>query len=143
MKIYRYPSYLLTEKTNKVKDFGQEFQSLVDLMIGTMIFNLGVGLAAPQVGEPLRIFVAQSDTIHILVNPTIKWCSFEMTEDDEGCLSIPRTLLPVKRFKCIGIDYQDRYGDKKEISAEDYLARIFQHEIDHLNGIMIINHIRL
>lgn len=138
MKIYTKPSFLLTEKTKKVTDFGNEFQSLVDLMIAMMHFNLGVGLAAPQIGEPLKLFVAEYENkLYVIANPKIEWRSFDREVGMEGCLSIPSRNEYIERSKSIGISGIDRHGNKTEMDIEGYLARIFQHEIDHLNGILI------
>jgi peptide deformylase len=138
MKIYKVYSPFLTEKTEKVKDFGKEFQSLIDRMIFTMRFSGGIGLAAPQVGEALKLFVAENDNkIYVIANPKIRYRSFEIESGLEGCLSLPLQREYVERSKSIGISGSDRYGNKIEIDADGLLARIFQHEIDHLNGILI------
>ncbi len=144
MRIYTVPSPVLIEKTKQITDFGSEFQILVDKMFMTMRLVPGVGLAAPQVGESLKLFVVeyideekQSIKLYTIANPKIEWRSFEQELGIEGCLSIPRLQANVERSKAMGISGLDRYGKKLEIEADGYLARIFQHEIDHLNGILI------
>lgn len=138
MRIYSFLSPVLTEKTKRVTDFGKDFQNQIDLMLSVMGTSLGVGLAAPQVGESLKFFVAAHENKkYVIVNPKIVWRSFENEIDIEGCLSIPNFQKQVERSKTIGIIAQNRYGDKIEMEVTGYLARIFQHEIDHLNGILI------
>jgi peptide deformylase len=138
MKIYTYPSPILTKKTKKVTDFGKDFQSLVDIMLAKMRFSLGVGLAAPQVGESIKLFVAEYETkLYVIANPKIEWRSFDMETDIEACLSLPGQKRYIERSKAIGISGKDRYGKDIKMDVEGYLARIFQHEIDHLNGILI------
>jgi len=144
MRIYKVPSEVLRAKTKKVTNFGKETQDLIDKMLATMRLAMGVGLAAPQVGESLKLFVAEHIDIekeiadvYVVANPKIEWRSFDMKYDGEACLSVPRYQTYIERSTKVGISGLDRFGNKLEIEAEGYLARVFQHEIDHLNGVLI------
>jgi peptide deformylase len=101
----------------------------------------GVGLAAPQVGKLIRMFVYDDGDEHsgALCNPVIVWASPETTEAEEGCLSIPGTYFPVTRATSVRVEAFRVDGSPVTLEAQDFLARIFQHEIDHLDGIMFID----
>ena len=147
-QIVTIPNKILNRKARKVTDFGQEFQELVDDMIETMRDAPGTGLAGPQVNESLRVLVVEfgdeeDETIlpklYVLANPEISRKSRETVLGTEGCLSIPDYVAEVDRPTGITIKAQNRYGQKTKIKAKGWLARIFQHEIDHLNGILILD----
>ncbi len=120
-----------------------KFQALIDDMITTMGKAGGVGLAAPQVNQSIRMFVMKSwpgVPLTIVVNPKIEYIESEGKKDSvEGCLSIPGKNLKVKRFKKLHISYFDRKGEyiSKELSG--FGAIIAQHEYDHLNGVLIVD----
>ena len=128
-------------------------QKLIDDMIETMRAANGVGLAAPQVDRPLRLAVIEtlpevddegneipdSRTLHVIVNPEMVWQSREMVDGIEGCLSIPGYLGEVSRHDSIRVRAQDRHGKKIRLRLQGWTARIFQHEIDHLNGVLYID----
>jgi peptide deformylase len=108
----------------------------------TMRAAPGVGLAATQVGRLLRMFVydaGEEDGSGTLVNPEIVWASEETVEAEEGCLSLPGTYYPVTRAVAVKVRAQDVTGAPFEREGEGFLARIFQHEIDHLDGILFID----
>lgn len=120
-----------------------KFQKLIDDMIFTMGKAGGVGLAAPQVNESIRMFVMKSwpgVPLTVVINPKIEYIESDGKKDSvEGCLSIPGKSLKVKRFKKIHISYYDRKGEyiSKELSG--FGAIIAQHEYDHLNGVLIVD----
>ena len=135
----------LRQKARKVTKFGPEVKQLIDDMIETMRVAPGVGLAAPQVNVSERIVVVEVPAdeeegtpaeLYAYVNPEIVKTSREIEEGEEGCLSIPGYVGEVDRHIWIVVRGQDAYGKPQRIRANDYLARIFQHEIDHLNGVL-------
>jgi peptide deformylase len=128
-------------------------QKLIDDMIDTMVEYHGVGLAAPQIHESLRIFVAALDAGEeeeggggpepvVLVNPEITPVGPDVVEDWEGCLSIPDVRGRVPRAKEITVRAYDRNGDRVELRAHDFPARVIQHETDHLDGILFFDRMR-
>lgn len=141
---------VLRTPTEKVESFDMETQKLIDDMIETMRGN-GVGLAAPQVGVSKKIFVCEytgdkeekvpAFPLTVLCNPEIVESSKETCKMVEGCLSFPGLEILVKRPKEIKIKGQDRYGKDLEISAAGLYARVLQHENDHLNSTLLIDHI--
>jgi len=144
-EIITVPHPALRKKARKVTDFGPKFQTLIDDMVESMRDAPGAGLAAPQVGVPLRLFIAEFGDeedpevprkLHFIVNPEIVRHSRETEIGTEGCLSIPDLVGDVERYQAITVKYQDRYGKSTKIKADGWLARIFQHEIDHLHGIL-------
>ncbi len=127
-------------------------QSLIDDMLATVAEVNGVGIAAPQVYEPLRIFiVASRPNVRYphapamepmaMLNPELIWSSDETEKDWEGCLSIPGIRGFVPRRKKVGIKYLTRSGILREEEFSDFLARIFQHEFDHLNATVFLDRI--
>jgi peptide deformylase len=128
---------------------GVSLQKLIDDMIATMIEYHGVGLAAPQVHESLRLFVAslgdgsegQEEPV-VIINPEIKPVGTEVVEDWEGCLSIPDIRGRVPRARDIRVRAFDRRGDRIELRAQDFPARVIQHETDHLDGVLFFDRMR-
>ncbi|WP_124727666.1 peptide deformylase [Staphylospora marina] len=136
-RIVQYPDPVLRKKAVLVSRFNERLHKLLDDMAETMYDARGVGLAAPQVGISKRVIVVDvGDGLYEMVNPEIVAKEGEQIEPAEGCLSIPNLLGVVRRARWIRVKGQDRYGNPVELEAEDYLARAFQHEIDHLNGIL-------
>jgi peptide deformylase len=125
-------------------------QSLIDDMIETMVEYHGVGLAAPQVHEGVRIFVATLDADDpdqtpeptVIINPEVFPIGSELVEGWEGCLSIPDIRGRVPRAKEITVRALDRTGDRIELTAVDYSARVIQHETDHLDGVLFFDRMR-
>lgn len=126
-------------------------QRLIDDMIETMIEYHGVGLAAPQIHEGVRLFVAaidgaDDDTVDqvpvAIINPEITPVGSDTVEDWEGCLSIPDIRGRVPRAREIRLRAFDRQGDRVELRAHDYAARVIQHETDHLDGILFFDRMR-
>ena len=126
--------------------FDQDLQALIDNMIETMYAAPGVGLAAPQVGQPKRLAVIDISTredkfpLLVIVNPVIVSAEGEV-EFEEGCLSLPEYTALVKRAEQVVVKAQDRDGKAIEIEGTDLLAIALQHEIDHLDGILLIDRI--
>jgi len=148
-EVIELPHPLLRKKAHEVKDFGNDLQDLIDDMILTMREEGGVGLAAPQVGQLLRLIVVeypQDDSqeeakkkLYVLVNPKIVKRSQETEMGLEGCLSVPDIVGEVERALEIEVYSLNRSGKKAKFHAKGWLARIFQHEIDHLDGILFVD----
>jgi peptide deformylase len=147
LQILKYPNPILKKKSRPVLEIDSAIHQLIQDMTETMYAAPGVGLAAPQVGCPLRLAVLditpadQPKNLVVLINPEViaveGECSWE-----EGCLSIPEYTQEVKRKKRIVVRYQDLQGEKREIVGDDDLLSIaLQHEIDHLDGILFIDRI--
>jgi peptide deformylase len=125
-------------------------QKLIDDMIETMLEYHGVGLAAPQVHEPLRVFVASLDLDEedgpsepvALINPELTTVGPDTIEDWEGCLSIPDIRGRVPRARDVAVRAFDRHGERVELRAHDYSARVIQHETDHLDGVLFFDRMR-
>ncbi|MGM0126224.1 peptide deformylase [Enterococcus sp. AZ194] len=137
-----YPNEFLTKKMAPVTTITDEIITLLDNLYETMVAHDGIGIAAPQVGKNLRIALVEVDEgdLFELINPEIidkKGSSIDV----EGCLSIPETYGTVERADEITVRYFDREGEEIEVIAYDYLARAFQHEIDHLDGQLFIDKI--
>jgi peptide deformylase len=153
LNIQKLNNPILRKKTRKVTEFNREFQTLIDNMIETMRDASGVGLAGPQVDQPLRLTVVETlpdydeegneiegtRDLFVLVNPEIVWHSEEMVRGIEGCLSIPGWVGEVKRHKSIRVKAQDRFGKNLRLRFHDWTARIIQHEVDHLDGVLYID----
>ena len=134
---------ILRKKNGKISDpLSQEIQTLITDMFETMRAENGVGLAAPQVGKNVRLCVIEEGGIeYVLINPTITATSKTKVVSEEGCLSFPGQFFPIKRFEKVQVRYLDRSGKNAKLKATDLLARALQHEIDHLDGVLIIDHI--
>ena len=125
-------------------------QKLIDDMLDTMAEYHGVGLAAPQVHEGLRLFVAsldageggEHDEPYVIINPEISVIGSDVVEDWEGCLSIPDVRGRVPRAREIRVRALDRHGERLQLSAHDFSSRIIQHETDHLDGILFFDRMR-
>ncbi|MCL4238321.1 MAG: peptide deformylase [Anaerolineae bacterium] len=145
---------ILRKKALKVRDFGDpKLQRLIDDMVETMLAVPGVGLAAPQVSVSQRVIVVHlpddeesreeygegTGVLYIVINPEIARASREMVDGVEACLSIPGYYGTVNRHVAVTVRGQDRTGKEVRIKARDWLARVFQHEIDHLDGVLFID----
>ncbi|HAU08049.1 MAG: Peptide deformylase [Candidatus Yanofskybacteria bacterium GW2011_GWF1_44_227] len=119
------------------------YTTLISDMKVSMLKNEGVGLAANQIGKDLAIFVIapylakEHDVPEVYFNPEITEYSKELDELEEGCLSIPKYFAPIKRSKKVMIKFVDEQGKKQKIKARGFLARVYQHETDHLHGLVI------
>jgi peptide deformylase len=147
LKIYEYPDPVLRKKTVKVTAFDEELTKLVEDMTDTMYDAPGIGLAAPQIGRSVKLIVVDT-TVQIdgekeymsMVNPEI--IAHEGIQlDEEGCLSVPELTANVKRYKRITVSYQNLEGHTQEFSSEGRFSVVLQHEIDHLNGILFLDHL--
>ncbi|MGX7245098.1 peptide deformylase [Enterococcus quebecensis] len=138
-----HPNERLKQKAKPVTMITDETITLLEDMYETMIAHDGIGLAAPQIGKNLQLAVIEVDEetgLFELINPEI--IESKGTDIDvEGCLSIPETYGTVERADEVTVRYFDREGDEIEVTAYGYLARAFQHEIDHLNGELFIDKI--
>ncbi|SDH61013.1 peptide deformylase [Fervidobacterium changbaicum] len=132
---------ILRKKAQPVNDFAQ-VRAILEEFKMTMYAEDGVGLAAPQVGLSLRFFgMDDGSGFKMVVNPEIIEHSDEKELGEEGCLSIPGVFADVWRFKWVRVRYQDEHGTYHEELLEGYPARIFQHEYDHLDGVLFIDHL--
>ncbi len=143
----------LRRKARPVTRFDKDLQQLIDDMLETLRHANGVGLAAPQVDVPLRLAVIETQAeldeegneiegtrdLYVIANPEIVWQSREEVKGVEGCLSIPGYVGEVSRATSVRVRAQDRFGKKIRLKLHDWDARIFQHEIDHLDGILYID----
>lgn len=135
-------SLSIRNKSEKVTDFGNEFIAIVGEMVDVLKSNgRGIGLAAPQIGYNLQVFIVNVNENHeeptyVFVNPEITRYSEEKDTQLEACLSLPDFQGEVERAVEIEVRYQDVNGVDRKLVLKDFLARIFQHEIDHLNGIL-------
>jgi len=132
---------ILRRKAKAVRSVTPRIQQLIDAMVETMRANHGLGLAAPQVGEGVRVIVAEvGDRLLALVNPEIVAAEGEEV-GEEGCLSIPGILAEVRRAFRVRVRALNRRGRRVTVDAEGLLARVLQHEIDHLDGILITDRV--
>ena len=143
LEILTNPSAILIQKSVEVEAdriAREDFQELCLDMAKTMKDKDGIGLAAPQIGENIRLIVINTKNgIICLINPQLKRKSFGKEWGEEGCLSLPGIYGKVKRHKKIVCVYLNQRGKKQKIQAEGLLARVIQHEIDHLDGILFID----
>ena len=141
LRILSYPDPALTEVSRGVTGINREIVNLVDRMSDLMMESSGVGLAAPQVGVPLRIIVfsltGKSEDVEVLINPALSKF-IGMSEMEEGCLSIPGVRTNVRRPEACTVEAMDIDGNEFVMDAVELGARILQHETDHLDGILFI-----
>jgi peptide deformylase len=142
-QIRQYGDSALRLKAHEVADFDDDLQRLIDRMIVLMHDARGVGLAATQVGVLRRVFVFQPNPEHdpvAVVNPRITERGAETSVDEEGCLSLQGIRVPVERPTTVTIEAEDASGATVTYDLEEYEARVAQHEFDHLDGVLIIDH---
>lgn len=141
------PDVRLKTRAKPVEDFDASLRRLADDMLETMYAAPGIGLAANQVGVLKRLAVVDVAKLEEpanplrLVNPEVVWASGDMIVTEEGCLSLPELFGDVTRPNAVRVRYQDVTGESREIAAEGLLAVCIQHEIDHLNGVLFIDHL--
>lgn len=147
LKIYKYGDDVLKLKANEVKNIDEEIVKLMSYMAETMHHtNNGIGLAAPQVGKSLRMSVIDMsmgqnpDDLMVIINPEIIESDGRET-GEEGCLSLPGISIPVNRKSKLLLKYVDIDGKEHKLEFEGFKARVFQHEIDHLEGVLIIDRV--
>jgi peptide deformylase len=147
LKILTYPDNFLRQPTRKLDNIDGEVQQMIDQMSATMYDAPGVGLAAIQVGWNKSVLIydispaENGHSVQVLINPRIVDQEGEMLSEDEGCLSVPEFTADVKRYSSIIVEGVDREGGPVKLEAEGMLAIVLQHEIDHLNGKLFIDHI--
>jgi peptide deformylase len=135
-------SPVLRERSREVQAVDDEVRAFVDAMFETMDANKGVGLAANQVGKAVRVAVIDADEKRItLINPRITKVGDEREAEEEGCLSIPEIFAEVTRPLTVTLEALDRDGKPYTLEADGLLARAIQHEIDHLDGILFLDHL--
>ncbi len=141
-----YPTPSLQIPSTKIDDF-KSAQKLIPDVIETMLSHDGIGLAAPQIGQNIRLAVINKEADKslsdhlVIINPKVFSKSHELEESREGCLSIPDKEVTVLRHKKIKVRYTDASGLEQKLKATGLLARVLQHEIDHLDGILIIDRV--
>jgi peptide deformylase len=141
-QIRQYPDPVLRLEAQEVAEFDQDLQQLVERMTRLMQDARGVGLAANQVGVLRRVFVIQAEDEEeprALVNPSIVERSEESDEDDEGCLSMQGVVVPVERPVHVRLEAHDEEGNPVTLELEGLPARVAQHELDHLDGVLILD----
>ena len=139
MRLYTLGEEILREKALPVEEVNDEIRSLVNEMFDIMIANDGAGLAGPQVGKKLRLFVVIADDRRVYINPQILATSQETVDYEEGCLSIPKIWETIKRPARVTVQALDENGKRFTQTADGLLARVIQHENDHLDGILFID----
>ncbi|MFO0692330.1 MAG: peptide deformylase [Polyangiales bacterium] len=147
--ILHYPDKRLRTPGEPVKDFGPEFQKLIDDMAETMYAAPGVGLAATQIGVALRVFIVDTATgddepsdLRVFANPEFVSKQGE-TVFTEGCLSFPGAREDIERAEVVTVKAQDRHGNWFEVTTDGLLAIALQHETDHLDGKLMIDHLSM
>jgi peptide deformylase len=137
----------LRQSTKRINKVNQSVRDLAKDMLQTMYTEEGIGLAAPQVGVNKQMLVIDCDPSNtatpplILINPQIQSYSKELAKGEEGCLSIPGVFLDVVRPEAIEVKYKDESGRPKKMEASGLLARVIQHEFDHLHGILFVDRV--
>ena len=146
-KILTEPNPVLRQISKPLDKVEIEQQKLMDDMLETMYYAKGIGLAAIQIGVPLRIIVMDISKDEnnkkpmFFVNPVIKNKNSNFTTYEEGCLSVPNQFAEINRPSVCEVEYLDYYGIKKKLKAEGLLATCIQHEMDHLEGILFIDYL--
>jgi len=146
LEIRKYPDEILKKKAEAITDINEDLRRLIDDMVETMYKANGVGLAAPQVGVSKRLIVVDTSpreanqSLIVLINPEISDSEGEILSE-EGCLSLPGFITRLKRKEKILVKGLDRKGKEIEVQATGLLARALQHELDHLEGILLVDRI--
>jgi len=147
LEILTYPNKFLSQPTKQLENIDGKVQKMIDDMASTMYDAPGIGLAAIQVGWNKRLLIYdisprdENRSLHVLVNPRIIAKEGEIMSEGEGCLSVPDFRSDIKRAASITVEGHDREGKPLRIDAEGLLAIVLQHEIDHLNGTLFIEHV--
>jgi peptide deformylase len=141
-QVRRYPDPALRQKAREVDEFSEDLKVLAERMGRIMMDADGVGLAGPQLGLLRRILVFRArdeDEVTTLVNPVIASSGDEIDSDVEGCLSLPNVAVPVDRATSIVVDAKDVEGNPLHLELNGFPARVVQHEMDHLDGVLIFD----
>ena len=146
-EIITVPDEILKKISDPVEKIGINEKKLIDDLLETMYVSNGIGLAAVQIGILKRILVVDVSTKDeknqpiVLINPVIKNLSDDTSVYEEGCLSIPETFIEIERPKICEVEYIDEKGSKKNLKCDGLLSTCIQHEINHLDGKLIIDHL--
>ena len=144
-RIMHYPAEVLAKAASPVEKIDDNIRRLVEKMTELMLKNKGIGLAAPQAGVPLRLFIISLDgkkeTVKVYINPTVTPAG-ELNQTDEGCLSVPGVFTKIRRYKKCSVTATDLDGNEFTEEAQGLFARALQHEYDHIQGITIANRMR-
>lgn len=153
LPIVTYNDQVLRSKAIPIKENNEDLQRLIDDMFHTMYNSSGVGLAAPQIGKEVRLFVVDADPMTeelddekdlgpmVFINPEIKSTSGEEIKMEEGCLSIPDVRDDVARPELVEVTYKDRHFHEKTQLFKGFVSRVVQHENDHLNGVLFVDYL--
>ncbi len=140
-RITHYPAKVLASRAQPVEKIDDNIRQLVEKMTDIMLKNKGIGLAAPQAGVPLRLFITSLDrtreNVKVYINPTVTLTTDEIDPMDEGCLSVPGVYTKIRRYKKCKVTATDLDGNEFTEEAEGLPARALQHEYDHIEGITI------
>jgi len=144
LEILQFPDERLRRFSQPVVDFDQELNALAEKMLEIMYESNGIGLAAPQINQTIRLIVVDvsedRDNPRVFVNPKIKQPSGRV-DSSEGCLSVPEIRTTIKRYESITVDYHDLSGEKHEEPLNNLMSICVQHEIDHLDGKLFIDYV--
>lgn len=146
--IVLWPNKILRKVSVSVEEINDDIRKIVEVMETTLYANGGAGLSAVQIGVPLRILIVdprvyggtEADSAMTLINPEVKAVGDEMAVVEEGCLSFPGNYVKVSRHKKAHVRARNQYGTELDLTAEDFLARVIQHEYDHLEGKLLFDH---
>jgi peptide deformylase len=141
-RLTHYPAEVLADSASPVEKINDNIRQLVERMVDIMLKNKGVGLAAPQIGVPLRLFIislgGNKESVKVFINPAVTPIG-ELDSVEEGCLSVPNVYTKIRRYKKCKVTATDLDGSKFTEEAEGLFARALQHENDHINGVTIVS----
>jgi peptide deformylase len=142
-RITHYPAKVLGGRAQPIENIDDSIRQLAKKMVDIMLENKGIGLAGPQAGVPLRIFVisldGNRDSVRVYINPTVTPKTDELEPIEEGCLSVPGVCTKIRRYKKCSVMATDLEGNKFSEEAEGLYARALQHEYDHIEGLTIVD----
>jgi len=142
-RMTRYPAHVLAGLAEPIEKIDENVRQLVEKMTDMMIDNKGIGLAGPQAGVGLRLFIISLDgsreSVRVYINPTVTTKGDEVLQVEEGCLSVPGIYTKIRRYKHCSVTATGLDGKKFTDEAEGLYARALQHEYDHLEGLTIVN----
>ena len=147
LEIHYLGDRVLRQPAKRISKVDEDVRKLARQMLQSMYSSDGIGLAAPQVAVNKQLIVIDCEPDNpanpplILINPKIKSYSAELCNAEEGCLSIPGVYMEVTRPKAIEVTFKDEHGKPRKLKADGLLARVIQHEMDHLNGVMFVDRV--
>ena len=148
LQVHTLGDRVLRQPAKRISKVNDEIRQIIIEMLQTMYSNDGIGLAAPQVGINKQLLVIdvelkdESKSPLVMINPEVKSSGGDLVNGEEGCLSIPEVFLDVVRPDRIEVSYRDEDGRPKSLTAEGLLARVIQHEMDHLNGVLFVDRVK-